>query len=100
MSVMSEDEIRSLASMRSGTAAVTSCYLDVDGRRHIRPADYERVLDTMLRDARSSGNLSDATRHDLERIERHVKAGIDRSRVRGLVVFAVYGTGLNLPIGG
>ena len=87
MPVITEDEIRSLASIRSDSAPITTCYLDVDGRRHVRPADYERVFDTMLRQLRSNG-VTEAAAADLERIEQYVKSGFDRSRVRGLAVFA------------
>ena len=87
MPVITEDEIRSLASIRSDASSITTCYLDVDGRRHIRPADYERVLDTLLRRVRAD-DPDEVTRRDLDRIERHVKSGFDRSQVRGLAVFA------------
>ena len=87
MSAITEDEIRSLAMIRSAGGSITTCYLDVDGRRHVRPADYERELDSMLRRVRSNGVPESATK-DLDRIERYVKGGFDRSRVRGIAVFA------------
>lgn len=86
MPVITEAEIRELASIRSD-AAITSCYLDVDGSRHVRPVEYERTLDSMLRRARADG-VDEATAADLARIEKHVKRGFDRSQVRGLAVFA------------
>ena len=87
MPVITEDEIRSLATIRSTSGSITTCYLDVDGRRHVRPADYERVLDGMLRKARTD-DLDDSARQDLDRIEQFVKSGFDRSRVRGVAIFA------------
>ena len=87
MPVITEDEIRTLAAIRSEGASITTCYLDVDGRRHVRPVDYERVLDTMLRRARADAD-DGVAQDDLERIEKFVKAGLDRSHVRGLAVFA------------
>lgn len=86
MPVITEDEVRSLATIRSEQTAVTTCYLDVDGSRYIRPADYERALDRLLRTARHNG-MAPGTESALDRIERHVKAGFDRSRVRGLAMF-------------
>ena len=87
MSVISEDEIRSLAMIRSEGGSITTCYLDVDGRRHVRPADYERELDSLLRRVRGNG-VPESAAADLDRIEQYVKGGFDRSRVRGLAVFA------------
>lgn len=86
MPVITEAAIRSLAAMRSDHS-VTSCYLDVDGRRHVREADYEREFDAMVRRARANGSPrpDDA---DIERIDTLVRSGFDRTRVRGLVVFS------------
>lgn len=87
MPVITEDDIRSLATRRNGASAVTSCYLDVDGSRYVRPADYERTLDVMLRRVRGEGVAPEVER-DLARIEDRVRAGFDRSRVRGVAIFA------------
>lgn len=86
MPVITEDAIRSLAAIRSDNA-VTSCYLDVDGSRYVREADYERVFDSMVRRARSNGAAKPPAA-DLERIESLIRAGFDRSRVRGIAVFS------------
>lgn len=86
MPVITEDEVHSLAGLRSDDAIV-SCYLDVDGRRHVRPVDYERSLASMLRQARSNGH-ADVIAKDLARIEELVHDGFDRSRVRGVAVFS------------
>ena len=87
MPVITEDDIRSLATIRGGDAAVTSCYLDVDGSRHVRPADYERILDTMLRRVRGEG-VTPGVERDLKKIDDLVRQGFDRSKVRGVVIFS------------
>jgi peptide subunit release factor 1 (eRF1) len=90
--VISEDRIRALAGHR-GSAVVTSCYLDVDGRRHLRHSDYEAQLDHLVRQGRdkAAGFGPEAARSvaaDLDRIASWVRSGFDRSRVRGLAFFA------------
>src|SRR5687767_11833627 len=89
--VISEDRIRDLAGHR-GSCVVTSCYLDVDGRRHPRHADYETQLDHLIRKGRekAAGFGPEAARSvaaDLDRISAWVKGGFDRSHVRGLAFF-------------
>ncbi len=88
MVAINEREIRELASFRGEDAPVTSCYLDVDGRRHVRHQDVVRELDLVLRDARSRVNGDQSVAADLHRIEEFVKGGIDRARTRGLVIFS------------
>src|SRR5918992_2067958 len=87
MVMISEDRIRTLAGHR-GTCVVTSCYLDVDGRRHPRHADYEAQLEHLLREARekAAGLGQQAVRSvaaDIDRIATWVRGGFDRSHVRG-----------------
>lgn len=88
MVAITEREIRELASFRGEDAPVTSCYLDVDGGRHVRHLDVVRELDTVLRDARAAGNGDQSVASDLRRIEDFVKGGFDRSRTRGLAIFS------------
>jgi peptide chain release factor subunit 1 len=90
--MISEDRIRALAGHR-GSCVVTSCYLDVDGRRHPRHTDYETQLEYLAREARekAAGFGPEAVRSvagDLERITSWVRDGFDRSKVRGLALFA------------
>jgi len=90
--VISEDRIRELAGHPTSNV-VTSCYLDVDGRRHPRHADYETQLDHLVRRGRERavGFGPEAARSvagDLDRITAWVRSGFDRSRVRGLAFFA------------
>lgn len=90
--MISEDRIRVLAGHR-GSCVVTSCYLDVDGRRHPRHADYETQLEHLVREARekAGGFGPEAVRSvaaDIDRITSWVRGGFDRSHVRGLAFFA------------
>jgi len=86
--VIAETVIRSLAGFRGQQAPVTSCYLDVDGRRHLRQQDLEHEVATVLKNARRKVNGHASVRRDLHRIEEFVKGGLDRSRTRGLAIFA------------
>ena len=87
VAVITEDAIRELAAFR-GEAPVTTCYLDVDGRRAVRHQDYEKELDQLLRSAKEKANGSAPVVSDLRRIEEYVKGGIDRTTTRGLAIFA------------
>jgi peptide subunit release factor 1 (eRF1) len=90
---LTQDAIRSLAGFDGDAAPVVSLYLDVDGRRHVRPRDYEMHLDQLLRQAREQANGSTPV-EDLQRIETHVKRGLDRSHTRGLAIFSCTAKGL------
>lgn len=85
-----ERTIRDLAAFRGERAPVTSVYLDVDGRRRIRPRDCELALERLIRPVRERAQRDGAASvtADLRRIEDHVRAGIDRSNVRGVAFFA------------
>lgn len=87
MPAITADAIKELAVFRSEGTPVVTCYLDVDGRRYPRPADYELELDAMVRETleRDGG---DVVADDLARICEFVKAGIDRTRTRGLAIFS------------
>jgi len=86
--VIAADVIRSLAGFRADHAPVTSCYLDVDGRRFVRQRDLEHELELLLRDARGRANGDQSVQRDLHKIEELVRGGLDRSRTRGLAIFA------------
>jgi peptide chain release factor subunit 1 len=88
VAVITEAAIRELASMKGEGAPITSCYLDVDGRRIARYLDLQREVDQLLRDARVRAEGEQSVHADLRRIERLVRGGIDRSRTRGLAIFA------------
>jgi peptide subunit release factor 1 (eRF1) len=87
MTVITEDAVRELAGFDGEGAPVTTCYLDVDGRRYHRHLEYEQELDHLLRGARSGSNGKPSVHRDLKRIEDFVKGGLDRSRTRGLAIF-------------
>jgi peptide chain release factor subunit 1 len=91
---LTEDVVRGLAARKAGKDPVTSCYLDVDGRRRPRFADVTRSLDRLVREARSSADGAASVCGDLKRIEDHVRAGLDRSGVRGLAMFSCSGDSL------
>jgi peptide chain release factor subunit 1 len=86
--VITEATIRELAGIRGKAAPVTTCYLDVDGRRLVRHQDIEHELDSVLRGARRRANGDASVVADLDRIERYVRGGFDRSRTRGLAIFS------------
>ena len=88
MPVIAADVIRSLARFKADHAPVTSCYLDVDGRRFLRQRDLEHELDLLLKGARGQANGHRSVHDDLNRIEGFVRAGIDRSHTRGLAIFS------------
>ena len=88
MAVLNEAAIRELAGIRGERAPITSCYLDVDGRRLVRHQDVEHELDLMLRGARQRANGHRSVHDDLARIEAYVRAGFDRSETRGLAIFS------------
>lgn len=87
MPAITEDAIRELAAFK-GAVPVTSCYLDVDGRRLVRQQDIDHELEAVLRPARARYETDVSVKRDLDRIERYVKAGFDRSNTRGLALFS------------
>lgn len=88
MAALTQDVIRSLTAFRGRCDEVVSLYLDVDGSRYVRPRDYEVRFDALLRQARDGVGGHQPAAADLTRIEGFVKAGIDRSRTRGLALFS------------
>lgn len=93
--MITEDAVRQLAGF-SADAPVTSCYLDVDGRRLPAHVDVQRELDLIVR--RRNGNGNGDGHHpsvaaDVARIERFVRGGFDRSATRGLAMFSCHAAG-------
>jgi peptide subunit release factor 1 (eRF1) len=88
VAVITEAGIRELAAMKGERAPITSCYLDVDGRRVARHQDLEHEVEVLLKGARARANGEASVQSDLARIARLVRSGIDRSRTRGLAIFA------------
>lgn len=91
--MITEAAIKDLAGFRSDGASVVTCYLDVDGRRQVRPQDYQQRLAALVRDA-ASGSPGAAVGADLDRITAYLDAGFDRSGVRGLALFSCVSAGL------
>lgn len=88
MVAINEDDIRQLADYRGEAAVVTSCYLDVDGGQHPRYQDVVDEMARLCRVARARAGADESVAADLKRMEDHVQAGVDRSRTRGLAMFA------------
>ncbi|HUP85243.1 MAG TPA: hypothetical protein VM143_06210 [Acidimicrobiales bacterium] len=90
MAQLNEESIRTLASFKAPDRSVVTAYLDVDGKRWPKFADVEARLDRLIReakDAASANGHADAI-GDLQRIQGHVRSGLDRSRTRGLAIFS------------
>ncbi len=94
MTAISEDTLHTLAGFKGEGAPVTTCYLDVDGRRLLTQRDIDHELDGVLRSARTRANGTSSVAKDLDRIESYVHGGFERSRVRGLALFSCSSKGL------
>lgn len=103
MAAVSEELVRELAAFTGTDAPVTSLYLDVDGRRYVRPRDVDQHLDALLREASAragSDGLSKAAQQsvadDLARMAAHVRTGMARSgtNTRGVALFSCTAHGL------
>lgn len=86
-------DIRKLVDRPPTEAPVTSVYLNTDGARFPRPADYEARLDGLLRDARRQAEgLSQEARAgvdaDANAITRWVRDEFQRNGIRGIGVFS------------
>lgn len=98
---MNESIVRELAGFSGSDAPVTSLYLDVDGRRYVRPRDLEPHLDALVRQARAklgsdgfSKSAQQSVERDLSRITDHVRGRMQRSHTRGLALFSCSAHGL------
>src|SRR4051794_29037322 len=95
VSRLTQEGVRALAGRSvNGSGPVVSLYLDVDGRRYVRPADYEVHLDRLLRDARRRHGGDRTIASGLDAVETFVKGGFERKRTRALAVFASCGSGV------
>lgn len=86
-------EIRELVNRAPTSAPITSVYLNTDGARFPRAADYEARLEGLLREVRQAGDAlgstaSKAVHADADAIGRWVRREFERADVRGLVLFA------------
>lgn len=90
---LTTSDIRRLVDRPVSNAPVTSVYLNTDGARFPRPADYEARLDGLLRDARRKAEAlgadqRDAVAADAEAITRWVRDEFERNGVRGVGLFS------------
>ena len=87
MTVITEASIKELAGFKSADTPVVSCYLDVDGRRHIRAKDYLLELESLKKQLLAShpGQNFDA---DLALMSDYVATHLDRHGVRGIAMFS------------
>lgn len=90
MAQIHDDLIRRLASFKSRDVPVVSLYLDLDGRRWPRYAECEARAERLIRDAidHIGSNSHAGALDDLQKVRRAVKSKFDRSRTRGLAIFA------------
>ncbi len=91
MADITQDTVRQLAAFKGKGVPVTTCYLDVDGRRHPRRQDVEVQLGRMMRQTGARANGTHGTHdasEDLRRISAYVRGELDRSRTRGLAIFS------------
>ena len=95
----SPELLRRLAEWQNDGRPVTSVYLDVDGRRHPRRAEYLVRARDLLRKARDAAEREGRERHaavcrDVARIESYLEGEFDRKSVRGLALFSCADAGL------
>jgi hypothetical protein len=104
--MLDNERVRELAGRR-GDPAVTSLYLDVDGRRYPRASDFEPHLTTLCHTARQKAALlgpaaESAVDADVDRIRRWLAESLHRSTTRGVAVFSCARQGwldaLTLPV--
>lgn len=87
MQPITRERVRALAAT-AFDAPITSCYLDVDGRRFARYPELLHSVDLVLRRARERANGQTSVQRDVERIAEYVRRGVDRSETRGLAIFS------------
>ena len=86
-------DIRALVSKDGGGVPFTSVYLNTDGARFPRAADYEARLDGLLREVRRTADTlpeeqAAGVHADAEAVSRWVRQEFERGDVRGVGVFA------------
>jgi peptide chain release factor subunit 1 len=93
VTLLSDDAVRTLAGFRSAAAPVTSCYLDVDGRRLPTHQELDRSFARLVREAGINGRTPGSVVEDVRRMARHVR-GLERGWVRGVAMFSCAEAGL------
>ena len=97
MNALDRQLLRELADWSTGGLPVTSVYLDVDGRRYPRRADYLVRLEDLLRKARNESWTKEHRRSvegDSGKIHEFVTERFERDGTRGLALFSCSGAGL------
>ncbi|MFN0029360.1 MAG: hypothetical protein ACKV2O_19565 [Acidimicrobiales bacterium] len=89
---LTREQLRTLALHRTATP-MTSCYVNVDGRRFGRPQELQRSVDLLLRRGREAAAGDRSRLADLDRIGAYIRQGLDRSHTRGLAFFAHHDDG-------
>jgi hypothetical protein len=69
---------------------MTTCYLEVDGRRFARHQDLARSVDALLRRTKERVNGNVSVHADLRRIGEYIKGGVERSHTRTLAFFSCH----------
>jgi len=92
VNVVMEADLRELV-RQWASLAVTSLYLDVDGRRYPRPTDFAPHLNHLFHLARASAaaqgaEVVTAVHEDLRRIANWVERDLDRTTTRGVAAFS------------
>jgi peptide chain release factor subunit 1 len=97
MTTLDRGLLRELADWSTNRFPVTSLYLDVDGRRFPRRADYLVRVDDLLRKAGNGAWPKEHRRSveaDAEQMRRFVSDSFERDGTRGLALFSCTGPGL------
>jgi len=101
MTVITEASIKELAGFKSVDAPVVSCYLDVDGRRLIRPKDYQLEFESLKKQLVAEHHDQELSA-DLALMSEHVRTQLDRHGVRGIAMFSCASKGfwkvVQLPV--
>ena len=94
MAAPTKELVRTLAAFKGAegnraSAAVISLYLDVDGSRFVRTQDYQQQFEQLLRTALERPDVKDDAQiiGVLRKMQEVVKAGFDRSHIRGVAFF-------------
>ena len=96
---ISEGLVRELAGFSSAGPPVTSCYLDIDGRRRPHHHDLVESIQHLTRMGRETFDGDRRPAADLAAVEQFVQQGLERSEMRGLAMFSCRQAGLWEAIG-
>lgn len=93
---VTRDDIRALVNRPVTDAPVTTVYLNTDGARFPKAADYEARLDALLRDVRRQAEAlpndqRSCVHADIQTLHRWVRQDFQRGNVRGLGMFSSAG---------